>query len=966
MNRFVPSSTAAMDVALARLPGALRQAGFCGDVATDLASRAAMSTDNSVYQIVPGMVVAPFDAQDVGRLLSVLGQPGFSGLPITARGGGTGTNGQSLNEGVIVDFRRHMHRMLAVDVAAGWVDVEPGIVLDDLNQQLAHTGLFFSPSTSTSNRCTVGGMVGTDASGKGSRIYGKTADNVLGLTMMVGDGQTLDSQMPVPEWATPIMDEIAAACDAGRPALLANVPRLSRRFSGLDLERARPDRERLEWWRLPIGAEGTLGLITRLRLKLVKKPSQSRLCVLAFDNFSDALDATLPLLSAEPLAIEVIDEWVQRLAMEAALLDSLPAGIRGDGADRPVYAFVEFAGDDPKALDLGVAQCLAIASELTGFRGAYTTGKAGEITHLWSVRAASVGLLGGTGGRRRPISFVEDCVVPPENLSAFVHEITAILGGHGLSYGIYGHADVGCLHVRPALDIDDLADRDLYRSISDAVYEAVTAHGGIFWGEHGKGIRGEYLERFVGPEAYGAFQRIKVAFDPAGRFNPGKLIAGQTPLLGIATTPYRTTQTAPADLFAKAFACNGNALCLTYAAKTPMCPSFKVSAELRHSPKGRAEALRALEQARVAGQATEEMEADVFEALDGCLGCKSCAAGCPTHVDVPDMKSHFLERYYSKRRRPMSSLAAMLLEAHIGTLMRFRSVLRALAWTRVYGLAALGLGLIDPPLPSRHNLGHHAIEALSASEVAELPLDAGHVVLVHDPFTALFDTNSIATIAEGLRALGYAPVALSVQASGKAAYVAGARAVFVRQAKAMANALRIASSAGLPLVGLDPSLVYMLRSEYPNAGIADMPWVSAVEEFLVAELAGGRSFPSIPGANTKAVVFTHCTERSMRPAVAADWKRIFAALGLDVTVQDAGCCGMSGLFGHEARHQGWSRKLYDLSWKGSVDAADEVFATGFSCRCQVERFGSVAAAHPLALVTRRRAASGRSINTPPH
>ena len=955
MNKFVPSSAAAMDVALTRLPGALRQAGFRGAIATDLASRAAMSTDNSVYQIVPGMVVAPLDAEDVSRLLSVLAQPGFNGLAITARGGGTGTNGQSLNEGVIVDFRRHMHRVLAVDIAAGWVDVEPGIVLDDLNQQLAHTGLFFSPNTSTSNRCTVGGMVSTDASGKGSRIYGKTADNVLGLTMMVGDGQALDSQAPVPDWAISMMDEIAAACDAGRAALLANVPRLSRRFSGLDLERARPDAQRLEWWRLPIGAEGTLGLITRLRLRLVKKPSQSRLCVLAFDLFSDALDATLPLLAAEPLAIEVIDEWVQRLAVEAGLLDSLPAAIRGEGADRPVYAFVEFAGDDPKTLDTGVAQCLAIASNLAGFRGAYTAGNAAEIAHLWSVRAASVGLLGGTGGRRRPISFVEDCVVPPENLAAFVRDFTAILGGHGLSFGIYGHADVGCLHVRPALDIDDLADRDLYRSISDAVYEAVTAHGGIFWGEHGKGIRGEYLERFVGPVAYGAFQRIKAAFDPAGRFNPGKLIAGPTPLLGIATTPYRTSQTAPSDPFGKALACNGNALCLTYAAKTPMCPSFKVSAELRHSPKGRAEALRALEQARVSGQVTAEMEVDVFEALDGCLGCKSCAAACPTHVDVPEMKSHFLERYYTERRRPMSSLAAMLLEAQIGMLVRLRPVLHVLALTHAYGLAARSLGLADPPRPSRLGLGHHSIATLSASKVAKLPVNAGHVVLLQDPFTALFDTETVATVAEGLRALGYAPVVLSVQASGKAAHVTGARGVFVRQAKAMADALRIASRTGLPLVGLDPSLVYMLRSEYPKAGIVDVPRVSAVEEYLVAELAAGRSFPAIQGANGKVVVFTHCTERSMRPGVAADWKRIFAALGLDATVQDAGCCGMSGLFGHEVRHQDWSRKLYDLSWKRPVEAADAVFATGFSCRCQVERFGSVATAHPMALVTQRLA-----------
>lgn len=933
---------------VAGLVAAIAASGFRGDVAADSASRAAASTDNSVYQLMPDLIVAPRDADDVMTLFRVLDQPAFRDIPITGRGGGTGTNGQSLNTGVIVDFRRHMHRILEVNVEEGWVEVEPGLVLDDLNEQLQPTGLFFAPSTSTANRCTVGGMASTDASGKGSRIYGKTGDNVLGMQLVVGDGKVLDSSRPVPDWAAPMLAEVAAACDAGRDALLARVSRLARRFSGLDLERARPDLATLEWWRLSIGAEGVLGVITRLRLKLVRKPVRSSLAILAFSSFAEVLGATTRLLEIEPLAIEAIDEWVQRLAAEAGLLDALPAVLRGSGRDRPVYAFVEFVGDDADLLAEQARHAVSIAETLPGYVGSYVAETADEIAQLWSVRSASVGLLGAARSARRPISFVEDCVIPPDSLASFISDFIGILDRHGLSYGIYGHADVGCLHVRPALDIDDVADRQIYRFVSDAVFATATAHGGIFWGEHGKGIRGEYLESFVGPVAYRAFQRIKAAFDPWGRFNPGKLIASALPLYGIDATPHRTARAALGDPFEKAFACNGNALCLTYEAKTPMCPSFKVSAELRHSPKGRAEAMRALAQARTTGTDTATMEADVFDALDGCLGCKSCAGTCPTHVDIPEMKSHFLDRYYQTRQRPLASLITMALERWSPALAHVLPLASLMARMPGYDYAARQVGLVDLPKPST---GRLLAKQRSARQVAAMAPSPDDVLLVQDPFTALFDRDAVNAVTRGFQALGFKPMLLGMRSGGKAAHVMGHRADFAAQAERLSAWLGTAAKSGFPLVGIDPAFVHLLRSEYQKAGYTTLPRVWSPEEFLAAQIDAGRLVRPMEARSTAASVFLHCTERSLRPETAADWRKVFAATGVAAQVVDTGCCGMSGIFGHEQRHRSWSRGLFDLSWRDAVERPGRKFATGFSCRCQIERFGGTVAPHPMALFT---------------
>lgn len=926
-----------------RLEDALRGGGFSGDVETDSALRAAMATDNSVYQIVPDLIVAPRHAGDVVALLKVLEDPAFEDVALTARGGGTGTNGQSLNRGMVVDFRRYMNRLLAVDVDEQWAEVEPGMVLDDLNDKLRPHGLFFAPETSTSTRCTIGGMVSTDASGKGSRVYGKTSDNMGGLEIARAEGLVASFE-GTPGWAQPFLDRAEAAARAGRSAFVANTPKLNRRFTGYDLERACPDNGGFEWWRLFLGAEGTLGPITRIRLKLRRIEAEKRLIVVGFESFRHALCAAAPLMQDEPTAIEVMDERVQRLAQDAGILSRLPETLRPKKGRAVAYTFLEFNGDDPILLERRLDTCRSRLATLSGAGAVHIATDRAEIRELWSIRSAGVGLLGKVEGRARPVAFVEDCVVPPENLPAFVDEFLEILTANELNFGIYGHVDVGCLHIRPALDIDVDADREKLVAVSDAVFTLTRKYGGIFWGEHGKGVRGAYLAEWIGPEAYSALQGVKSAFDPKGRFNPGKLVSVNAPVMGLATTDFRPFNAPEGDPLEKAFRCNGNAQCLSYQASTPMCPSFKATADLRHSPKGRADALRAWKTAKEkGGQGVDE--ADLLSALDTCLACKACASTCPVQVDIPQMRSVFYDDYYRRHRRSLADRLTLLAERLSPLQMKMAGLLRPF-WPALRPIAGALMQAVD--LPAQIAGVQPRLEQVRIADLGN-PLPPGTVLVWQDWFTALFDGAVQRDVAAGLRALGYRPMFVEMLPAGKAALNLGDMAGFRAMATKLAAALEGAVGSAVPMIGIDPAFVMMLRQDYAKAGIR-VPEVLLPQEFLAREIGAGRVFPKVSSIAETVTLLSHCTETTAQVSAAAQWKAVFAALGTQLSTPATGCCGMAGLFGHQKRHQKISRTLFDLSWVQHLRADASIVATGFSCRCQVKRVAQREVRHPLGLI----------------
>nr|MDQ2695950.1 FAD-binding oxidoreductase [Pseudomonadota bacterium] len=661
----------------------LRAGGFQGDLRPDYASRTVLATDNSIYQVFPQGVLYPKGIDDLVLIARLSDTEPFRGIVLGPRGGGTGTNGQSLTDGLAVDVSRHMNRILEINAAEGWARVQAGVVKDQLNAALRPHGLFFAPELSTSNRATIGGMINTDACGQGSCRYGKTRDHVLELKCVLLDGTVwesaplADADLARIQQRNDRVGEIHRRVDGvfrDHAGLISErFPRLNRCLTGYDLAHIRDGQGRFDLNSVLCGAEGTLAFVAEAKVSLVPIPRHSALVSIRYARFDDTLGDAQNLLRTGPASIEAVDSKVLALAMNDIVWDTVREFFPDAGPAAGGVNLVEYAADTEDALR---RQVEALTAQLDAGRGqsiGYAIAwREEQINRLWGMRKKAVGLLGNAEGEARPIPFVEDTAVPPENLAGFIREFRAVLDRHGLSYGMFGHVDAGVLHVRPALDLKDPAQEPLIRAITDEVAALTRRHKGLLWGEHGKGMRSEYAPELFGP-LYPCLQRIKAAFDPRNQLNPGKVCtpAGSgAALLKIDRVPTRgqhDRQIPPPvrETYAPAIHCNGNGACFNYDPADPMCPSWKATRQRIHSPKGRAaltrEWLRRLAQQGVDPLAESRALADasflgtllprlrntlgrwrgdydfshdVFAAMAGCLACKSCASQCPIKVDV--------------------------------------------------------------------------------------------------------------------------------------------------------------------------------------------------------------------------------------------------------------------------------------------------------------------------------------------
>jgi FAD/FMN-containing dehydrogenase/Fe-S oxidoreductase len=502
---------------------ALAKTAFSGEMRPDFASRLLMSTDNSIYQILPQAIVFPRTESDLVHLFKLANQERFKSLTFSPRGGGTGTNGQSLSPGMIVDCSKYMNQILELNLAQGWVRVQPGVVLDQLNAYLQPYGVFFAPSLSPSDRATIGGMINTDACGKGSRIYGRTSNHILALTWVLSDGTvarshsispaTLSDLKQQPGRLGEIYRQVDEIVTSKREIIAQTFPKMPRFMTGYNLAKVyQQDVFNLNW--ILAGSEGTLAVITEAKLKLTPLPKYKQLLAIHYRCFDDALSAAETLLASEPAAIETIDEKILDLAKQ----DAIYYQVKDFVADAKALNLVEFTGETLQEIQDKVSQI-----QLDQATGYYLAANGSEINNLWNLRKKGVGLLGNTKGERKPIPFIEDTAVPPECLASYIREFKALLTEYQLDYAMFGHVDVGCLHVRPALDMKAPNDEKLIRELSDQVVSLVRKYGGVMWGEHGKGFRSEYTPVFFG-ELYEDLRKIKAAFDPDNRLNPGKIV----------------------------------------------------------------------------------------------------------------------------------------------------------------------------------------------------------------------------------------------------------------------------------------------------------------------------------------------------------------------------------------------------------------------------------------------------------
>jgi FAD/FMN-containing dehydrogenase/Fe-S oxidoreductase len=997
---------------------ALKRSGFGGTIDTSYASRLAVATDNSVYQILPDAVIFPKNVEDVVRCARLLGAPAHRKVTVVPRGGGTGTNGQSLSPGIVVDLSRHLAQILAADTQARWVDVEPGVVLDDLNRRLQPDGQFFAPTLSPSNRATLGGMISTNASGKGSRIYGRTADHVISLDVVLVGGERITVEdLPLEEARRrarrlevegQLYSALLRVVEGHREAIAAQWPNMPRSLTGYDLKQAyrtNPSGETTVSL-VPIlaGSEGTLGFIVGARLRTTPLPKVKRTIALKYAEFDDALAGAEVLVGADPAAIETIDSRILTLARQDAIWSKVAHLL--DGADQPkAVNLIEFVGDDPSVLERKIEELVASVHKLAGQPGAATgvivTERAEDAASLWELRKKGVGLLGALQGDRRPIAFVEDTAVPPARLAAYVKDFRRLLDDAGLIYGMFGHVDVGCLHVRPALNLRDPKDELELRRISDQVVALVKKHGGVFWGEHGKGFRSEYVPEFFGEELFSALCSIKESFDPHGQLNPGKLaIVRQTEQRLVSVDAQkkgafdRQISAKSQRHFDVAIHCNGNGQCFSTDPNSVMCPSSKVRRDRVHSPKGRATVLREwLRQLSVKGvDAATELERapapklelgaallqqvdarrtssnydfshEVYDALDGCLSCKACATQCPIKVDVPRMKSEFLSLYHRRYARPLRDYFVAALESVLGVMSlvpKLFNFLMSLAWSKAFMERVIGI--VDTPLlPTtslRTSLRARGAIVLNERELTRIralsPSDRQrYVILVQDAFTTFYEPHVVLAAFDVAVKLGKTPLVLPFFPNGKALVVKGFLGAFRALARRNVTFLNRVAELGIDMIGLEPAVTLTYRDEYPAIlGTEAVRFrVLLVQEWLAKHVDALARLAAVGGADRTMTLLGHCTEKTLATAAEQAWVKVFASVGVTLSVPSVGCCGMCGVFGHEAKHVAESRGIYAMSWQPKLEAASgnrqRYLVSGHSCRSQIHRVDGFEQRHPL-------------------
>ncbi|WP_091345062.1 D-2-hydroxyglutarate dehydrogenase YdiJ [Alkalimonas amylolytica] len=1001
---FAPE--AALDASVLAFCNALRTAGFAGDIETSYGSRLAVATDNSVYQALPQAVLLPKHHEDVVLLTSLAQTSSFRHLKFSPRGGGTGTNGQSLTEHLVVDLSRHLRGILEINTEEGWVRVQSGVIKDQLNAFLKPYGFFFAPDLSTSNRATIGGMINTDASGQGSLVYGKTSDHTLALTTVLMDGTVLKTQKePLAEAEAKahqggtigqVYRQALTSCRDFRPQILQKFPRLNRFLTGYDLEHVfNEEMTEFDLSRLITGSEGSLGFVTEAKLSITPIARHKCLVNIKYDSFESALRNAPFLVAAEATSVETVDSKVLDLARNDIIWQQVQALITDvPGQLMQGLNMVEYNSEDKDDIEQKIAALTtrlddAIAQRQHGIIGYQLTYDTAAISHIYAMRKKAVGLLGNTSGTQKPIAFAEDTAVPPDKLADFIMEFRQLLDNHGLHYGMFGHVDAGVLHVRPALDLCDPEQEKLMRTISDQVVALTAKYGGLMWGEHGKGYRSEYGPEFFGEALFTELRKIKAAFDPQNRVNPGKIC-----------TPYQSGDSLVSvdgpkrawfdkqiplqvkESFDSSLNCNGNGLCFNYEANSPMCPSSKITKDRRHSPKGRAglmrEWLRLAEQQDVDvlrleqrlqtegvglvslwqrirnswahKQGEQDFSHEVKEAMEGCLACKACASQCPINVDVPSFRARFLQLYHSRYLRPTKDYVVANIERTAPFLAKMpRAVNFFLQQSWLQRMLGHTLGYVDTPLLSTPTLAER-LQQKYQFDMQKLvqATDAERqqmVLLVQDPFTSFYEAELVEDALKLLEKLGKQPMLLPFLPNGKPQHVKGFLRDFVKTASKASQFLQQLHAYQVPMLGLDASLVLVYRDEYRKL-LADKR--GDYEVALFHEWLQQQELPQAAKSGSFALL-AHCTEKTALPATEKSWQQIFSKAGLNLKPISVGCCGMAGTYGHEKQNLANSKALFAMSWQSPVEqhGTEGILVTGFSCRSQVKRLVGEKPKHPL-------------------
>ena len=929
-----------------------------GEVMFDAFSRGRYSTDASIYQIQPIGVVLPANEQDVQRALQIAAD---EGIPVLPRGGGTSQTGQTVGKALVVDTSKHMNQVLEFDADARTVCAQPGMVLDPLNKFLKPHGLFFPVDVSTANRATLGGMAGNNSCGARSIRYGNMVHNVRAIDALLSDGTAahfgeLGDHLHAIEDNPRYLELVRRMRALGKreaSEVARRFPKLLRRVGGYNIDTLAATQHNMS--HLLVGSEGTLAFFNRIHLNLQPIPAHRVLGVCHFPSFYQAMDSTRHVVELKPSAVELVDRTMIDLARDIPMFRATVE--RFVMGEPDALLLVEFAGDDHSRQLYKLQQLGELMASL-GFPGAVVEATDTEFQQaIWEVRKAGLNIMMSMKGDGKPVSFIEDCAVSLEDLAEYTDRLTKVFHKHGTTGTWYAHASVGCLHVRPILNMKDESGARKMRAIAEEAFAMVREYKGSHSGEHGDGLaRSEFHEPMFGGRIVRAFEEVKDAFDPAGVFNPGKIV--HPPRMDdralFRYAPGYRTHAIDTALDWSEWAgfggaiemCNNNGACRKADAGV-MCPSYRVTGDEQHLTRGRANTLRLA----ISGQlgADAFVSDSMYAALDLCVSCKGCKRECPTGVDMARMKIEFLYHYRKRHGLRIKDRLVAYLPRYAHRAARFALLLNLR--DRIPGLAKMTEILLG--LSHRRTLPQWRRDRFSPQR--ELPPPAApipktrEVVLLIDTFNTCFEPENARAALAVLQAAGYR-VQCPQPTDGTRPLCCGRTflsAGLVEEARAEARrvleTLKPYVERGVPIIGLEPSCLLTLRDEYhsllPGAD-ADRLAAGALlfEEFLAQEhTAGTLQLTLKPLPAKKALLHGHCHQKAFG-AMSAVQQVLRLIPELEVQTIESSCCGMAGAFGFEASHYEVSMKMGELSLLPAVRAAAAdslIIADGTSCRHQI-------------------------------